>query len=44
VGDLPERARRYLARIEELVGCPIRRVSVGTKRDQILSLADPLVA
>jgi adenylosuccinate synthase len=36
--DLPERARRYLARIEELVGCPIRRVSVGTKRDQILAV------
>ncbi|MFN2432332.1 MAG: adenylosuccinate synthase [Gemmatimonadota bacterium] len=38
-GDLPEGARRYLARIEELVGCPIRRVSVGTKRDQILRLS-----
>jgi adenylosuccinate synthase len=39
VSDLPEGARRYLARIEELVGCPIRRVSTGTKRDQILALA-----
>ena len=36
--DLPERARAYLRRIEELVGCPIRRVSVGTKRDQILAV------
>jgi adenylosuccinate synthase len=36
--ELPARARRYLERIEELVGCPIRRVSVGTKRDQILAV------
>jgi adenylosuccinate synthase len=34
--DLPAAARRYLERIEELVGVPIRRVSVGQGRDQIL--------
>ncbi|HET6617143.1 MAG TPA: adenylosuccinate synthase [Gemmatimonadota bacterium] len=34
--DLPVEARRYLERIEELVGVPIRRVSVGQDRDQIL--------
>jgi adenylosuccinate synthase len=39
LADLPAGARRYLARIEELVGCPIRRVSVGTARDQILAVA-----
>jgi adenylosuccinate synthase len=38
-GELPEGARRYLQRIQDLAGCPIRRVSVGTKRDQILALA-----
>jgi adenylosuccinate synthase len=38
-GGLPEGARRYLQRIQELAGCPIRRVSVGTKRDQILALS-----
>jgi adenylosuccinate synthase len=38
LGELPKGARRYLARIEELVGCPIGRVSVGTKRDQILAM------
>ena len=38
MGELPPLARRYLARIEELVGCPIRRVSVGTRRDQILTV------
>jgi len=34
--ELPPEARRYLERIEELVGVPIRRVSVGQGRDQIL--------
>jgi adenylosuccinate synthase len=34
--DLPEKARKYLDRIEELSECPIRYVSVGTRRDQIL--------
>jgi adenylosuccinate synthase len=34
--ELPAEARRYLERIEELVGVPIRRVSVGQGRDQIL--------
>ena len=34
--ELPSAARRYLERIEELVGVPIRRVSVGQDRDQTL--------
>ena len=34
--ELPSSARRYLERVEELVGVPIRRVSVGQDRDQIL--------
>jgi adenylosuccinate synthase len=34
--DLPAAARRYLDRIEELGGAPIRYVSVGTRRDQII--------
>jgi len=34
--DLPPAARRYLDRVEELVGAPIRHVSVGTRRDQII--------
>ena len=37
--ELPSEARRYLERIEELVGVPIRRVSVGQDRDQILERA-----
>ncbi|HET7273960.1 MAG TPA: adenylosuccinate synthase [Longimicrobiaceae bacterium] len=34
--DLPEKARAYLSRIEELTGVPIWYVSVGTRRDQII--------
>lgn len=36
VGDLPAQARRYLDRVQELVGAPITYVSVGTRRDQIM--------
>ncbi len=32
--DLPREARRYLDRLEELAGVPIRLVSVGSGRDQ----------
>jgi adenylosuccinate synthase len=34
--DLPTNARAYLDRIEELTDAPVRWVSVGTKRDQII--------
>jgi adenylosuccinate synthase len=36
LADLPIAARRYLERIESLVEAPIRYVSVGTRRDQII--------
>ena len=36
--ELPSEARRYLDRIESLVEAPIRYVSVGTRRDQIIGL------
>ncbi len=36
LSDLPAAARAYLDRIEALVDCPIKYVSVGTRRDQIL--------
>lgn len=38
LADLPKAARAYLDRIEALVECPIRYVSVGTRRDQILEV------
>ena len=34
--DLPENARKYLARISQLVGCPIAVVSVGPERLQTI--------
>jgi adenylosuccinate synthase len=36
LGDLPSEARAYLDRLEELSGVPVRYVSVGTRRDQII--------
>jgi adenylosuccinate synthase len=36
--DLPEQARRYLDRIQELTETRITYVSVGTRRDQIIGL------
>jgi len=38
LADLPAPARAYLDRIEELSGVPIRYVSVGTRRDQIIEV------
>lgn len=35
-GDLPKAAQKYLARIEELGGVPIKMISVGPKRRQII--------
>jgi adenylosuccinate synthase len=36
--DLPEAAKRYLRRLEELTETPIWYVSVGTRRDQIIDV------
>jgi len=36
LADLPRNARAYLDRIQELTGTPIRWISVGTRRDQII--------
>jgi adenylosuccinate synthase len=38
LSDLPSAARAYLDRLQELAGVPIRYVSVGTRRDQIISV------
>jgi adenylosuccinate synthase len=38
IADLPAAARAYLDRIEALSGAPIRYVSVGTHRDQIIAV------
>lgn len=36
VDDLPPNARRYLERIEELLGVPVTMVGVGPGRQQLL--------
>ena len=36
--DLPQRARAYILRIEELCGVPVRIVSVGPERDQVVEI------
>jgi adenylosuccinate synthase len=38
LGDLPREARAYLDRLEALSGVPVRYVSVGTRRDQIIEV------
>ena len=38
LSDLPVEARHYLDRLQELSGTPIRYVSVGTRRDQIIEV------
>ena len=39
--ELPENARNYVRRLEELSGCPIVMVSVGPRRDQTITLKNP---
>jgi adenylosuccinate synthase len=38
MADLPAPARAYLDRIEDLIAVPIRYVSVGSRRDQIIGV------
>jgi adenylosuccinate synthase len=38
LADLPSAARAYLDRLETLSGVPVRYVSVGTRRDQIIEV------
>jgi len=33
---LPTQARKYIARLEELIACPVNIISVGEKRDQTI--------
>lgn len=41
VSALPENARRYLDRIQELTGTPIQIISVGPQRDQTIMVENP---
>jgi adenylosuccinate synthase len=37
--DLPAQARDYILRVEELCGTPVRLVSVGPEREQVIEIA-----
>lgn len=39
--QLPENAKKYVRRLEELAGCPIVMVSVGPRRDQTMTIKNP---
>ncbi len=41
LGALPANARRYVARLEELVGVPVGILSTGPGRDQTMMLSEP---
>lgn len=41
--DLPVAAKNYLAKLEELAGCPVVLVSVGPRRDQTIQISNPFV-
>jgi len=43
IEDMPENARKYIARIEELTQIPVKIVSTGPERDQTIILEDPFV-
>ena len=39
---LPSAAKKYLARVKELVSCPIDMISTGSKREQTIVIRNPL--
>ncbi len=39
--DLPENAKNYIRRVEELTGTPVKLVSVGPEREQTIVLENP---
>jgi adenylosuccinate synthase len=38
--DLPENARNYLRRLEQLIGAPVTMAGVGPAREQLVPLTD----
>jgi adenylosuccinate synthase len=42
--DLPDAARRYIARVAELSGAPVDIVSVGPGREETLWMKEPSLA
>ena len=42
IDQLPDNARAYVRRIEDLVGCPVQIISTGPKRDETI-LVEPVI-
>ena len=40
LGDLPAEARRYVRRVEQLLGAPVDMISVGPERNQVIVTRD----
>jgi adenylosuccinate synthase len=40
--DLPQQAKSYITRLEELIGCPMDIISVGPRREQTI-VARPII-
>jgi adenylosuccinate synthase len=40
INELPENAKKYVAKIAELLGCPVDFVGVGIKRDEMATTQD----
>jgi adenylosuccinate synthase len=36
--ELPREAQGYVARLQDLIGCPIRTVSIGPQRERLLEV------
>jgi adenylosuccinate synthase len=39
--ELPENAKKYIKRIEALIGCPVDIISTGPDREETIVLRDP---
>ena len=39
--DLPDNAKKYIKRIEALIGCPVDIISTGPDREETIVLRDP---
>jgi adenylosuccinate synthase len=42
--ELPENARAYIKKIEQVVGCPVDIISTGPDRDETIVLRHPFSA
>jgi len=41
--NLPEKARNYLYKLEQVTGCPVVLISIGPRRDQTIQVKNPFL-